>query len=163
MFSTATVDNIDVAGRIDMHGASITLIGHLTRETWGKTPPPLVMDMPDDSLIELPDDHAVVLYFEDTCGDIFLEPDGVMNQVLDNTQGRVCINEQAWLSHVIDINSKGSMMESGNWMRYQSPTVGSLQEKQVDEIRPRAVIGVFPVFTEEVRYTEHAEAYHACC
>ena len=98
MFSTATVDNIDVAGKTDMHGTSITLVGHLTRENMGKDPPPLDMDMPDESFIELPDDYAVVPYDEDTGGDIFLEPTGVMTQVLDNMQGRVCISEQAWLS-----------------------------------------------------------------
>ena len=94
-FSTATVDNIDVAGRTNMHGTSITLIAHLTRETMGKYPPPLDMDMPDDSFIEIPDNYAVVHYVEDTGGDIFLEPNGVMTQVLDNTQSRVCISEQA--------------------------------------------------------------------
>ena len=41
-------------------------------KTWGKTQPPLDMDMPDDSFIELPDDYAVVSYVEDTGGDIFL-------------------------------------------------------------------------------------------
>ena len=74
VFSTATVDNMDVAGRTDMHGTSITLIGHLTRENMEKDPPPLHMDMPDESFIELPDDYAVVSYVEDTGGDIFLNP-----------------------------------------------------------------------------------------
>ena len=73
MFSTATVDNIDVADRTDMHGTSIILIGHLTRENTGKDPPLLDMDMPDDSFIELPDDYAVVPYVEHTGRDIFLE------------------------------------------------------------------------------------------
>ena len=51
VFSTATEDNVDLAGRTDMHGTSITLIGHLTRENMGKDPPPLDMDMPDDSSV----------------------------------------------------------------------------------------------------------------
>ena len=74
MFSTATVDNINVAGRTDMHCTSIALIGHLTRENMGKDPPPLDMDMPDDSFIELPDDYAVVPYVEDTVEDISFNP-----------------------------------------------------------------------------------------
>ena len=40
----------------------------------GKDPPPLDMDMPNDSFIELPDDYEVVPYVEDTVGDIFLQP-----------------------------------------------------------------------------------------
>ena len=72
-----------------------------------------------------------------------------MTQVLDNTQGRVCIIEQAWLSRVLDINNKGK--HDGKWQLDQVPVTyaGLFSNKQVDEIRPRAVIGVFPMFTEE--------------
>ena len=115
----------------------------------GKDLPPLDMDMPDDTFIELPDDYAVVSYVEDNGVDIFLEPTGLMTQVIDNTQGRVCIIEKAWLSHVLDINNKGK--HDGKWQLDEVPVTyaGFFSNKQVDEIRPRAVIGVFPVFTEE--------------
>ena len=131
-----------------MHGTSIALIGHLTRENMGKDPPPLDMDMQDDSFIELPDDYAVVAYVEDTVGDIFLQPTQVMNKMLDNTQCGVCITEQVWLSHVLVINSKRSMMESGNWMRYKSPTLGSFQANRWMKSDPMLSLA-FPVFTEE--------------
>ena len=86
-----------------------------------------------------------------------------MNKVLDNTQGGVCINEQVWLSHVLDINSKGSMMESGNWMRYKSPTLGTFQANWWMKSDPMLSLAFSRVHRREVRYIEHAEACHACC
>ena len=45
IFPTATIDNIDVSGRNDMHGTSITLIGHLSKINTGTNPLPLTMDV----------------------------------------------------------------------------------------------------------------------
>ena len=87
---------------------------------------------------------------------------GVMTKELDNTQGRVCICEQAWFCHVLDINSKGSMVESSNWMRYQSPMLGSSQTNRWMKSYPVLSLAFSRVHRREVRYTEHAEAYHAC-
>jgi len=42
---TATTDNIDVSGRSDMHGTSITLIGHLSKDNKGSDPLPLNFDV----------------------------------------------------------------------------------------------------------------------
>ena len=139
-FSTATVDNIDVAAELTLNHPDWTF----DKGNMGKDPSPLDMDMPNDSFIELPDDYAVVPYVEDTGGDIFLEPTGVMTQVLDNMQGRVCISEQAWLSHVLDINNKGK--RDRKWQLDEIPVTYArfFSNKQGDEVRPRAVIGVFP-------------------
>ena len=50
---------------------------------------------------------------------------------------------------VLDINNKGK--HDGKWQLGEVPVTyaGFFSSKQVDEIRPRAGIGIFPVFTEE--------------
>ena len=60
VFITGTTDNIDVSGRTDMHGTSITLICHLSKDNMGVDPLPLLMDVPDDTLVDLADEYAVV-------------------------------------------------------------------------------------------------------
>ena len=68
VFSTATTDNIDVSGRTDMHGTSITLIGHLEKDNRGTDPLPLTLDVPQDTPIELSDEFAKVPFVEDFWG-----------------------------------------------------------------------------------------------
>ncbi len=55
-----------------MHGTSITLIGHLSKDNIGTDPLPLTRDVSEDTLIELADEFVVVPFVEDLGGDISL-------------------------------------------------------------------------------------------
>ena len=60
MFSKVTTDNIDVSDRTDMHGTSITLIDHFSKNNTDTDPPPLTLDVSEDTPIELSGEFAVV-------------------------------------------------------------------------------------------------------
>ena len=73
IFYTGTTDNIDESGRVEMHGTSITLIGHRTHENCGECRPKLNIDVDDGEPIMLPEDFATVPFVEDCGGDVKLE------------------------------------------------------------------------------------------
>ena len=149
IFSTATTDNIDVSGRTDMHGTSITLIGHLGKDNTGNDPLPLTLDVSEDTPIELADEFAVVPFVEDFGGDIRLAS-------IQEGGGRptkragVGVEEEAWLAHVLGISTKDKVDDK--WQLDEVPVTfaGFFSKGQEQEdVKPRAVIGVFPVFSEE--------------
>ena len=149
VFSTATTDNIDVSGRTEMHGTSITLIGHVSKGNMGIDPPTLTLDVPEDTLIELPDEFAVVPFIEDLGGDISFS-------FIPKGSGRpakiehVDVDEEAWLAHVCSISRKDKVEDK--WQLEEVPVTfaGFFSKSQErDDVKPRAVIGVFPVFSED--------------
>ena len=73
IFHTGTTDNIDESGRVEMHGTSITLIGHPTSENCGERRPQLDLNIDDEEPVMLPDEFANVPFVEDFGGDVKLE------------------------------------------------------------------------------------------
>ena len=72
IFTTGTTDNIDESGRIEMHGTSITLIGHPSSENCGESLPRLDLNADDVESVGLPDEFANVPFVEDFGGDVKL-------------------------------------------------------------------------------------------
>ena len=149
VFTVGTTDNIDVSGRVEMHGTSITLIGQLTNDNLGYDGPPLNLDVPSDTVIQLPEEFAVVPYVENISGNVKLKsiPDGEARPP-KKTSNTECI--EAWLSHVTRVHSKGVVDKQ--WQFEKVPVTFSgyfsnLQKKE--NVKPRAVVGTFPVFSEE--------------
>lgn len=109
-FHKTTTANIDVSGRNDMHGISITLIGHLTKENTGTDPLPLTLDVSEDILIEPVDEFAAVPFIEDLRACICL----ASIQGGGQPTKTVCvggIKEEAWLVHVMSITKKNEVDE----------------------------------------------------
>ena len=108
VFSTAATDNIDVSGRIEMHGTSIIPIGHVSEGNVGIDPPPLTLDVPDDTPIELPDEFAVVPFIEDLGGDISFSSIPKGSGWPANIE-HVDVDEEVWLTHVCSISRKDTV------------------------------------------------------
>ncbi|MES9879344.1 MAG: hypothetical protein ABW185_00490 [Sedimenticola sp.] len=149
VFSTATTDNIDVSGRTDMHGTSITLIGHLSKDNIGTDPLPLTLDVSEDTPIELADEFVVVPFVEDLGGDINLASIQEGGGRATRTE-HVGVEEEAWLTHVSNMSTKDKVDDK--WQLDEVPVTfaGFFSKRQErEDVNPRAVIGVFPVFSEE--------------
>ena len=71
VFVTSAVD-LDECGCFEFHGTAITLTSHVTHDNMGEDPPPLSLDVPEETTIQLPDDCAVVPYIDEYAGDITL-------------------------------------------------------------------------------------------
>ena len=132
-----------------MHGTSITLICQLTSDNLGTDGPSLDLDIPDDTSIQLPEQFAIVPYVEDVGGDCKLNPlsDGSARPVRKAWESEVI---SAWLSHVRNVFAKGKLEK--NWQLEEFPVTfsGFFSKQQPKEhVKPRAVVGTFPVFSEE--------------
>ena len=162
VFSTVTTDSIAVSGRTDMLGTSITLIGHLNKDNKGTDPLPLTLNVSEDTPIELSDEFAVVPFVEELGGDIRLssvrEGGG---RPLKNSHAAV--EEQAWLKHILDIKMNDKVDET--WGLDEVPVAFAdyfSKNQEHEDVKPRAVIGVFHVFTEEKADTLSMQK-HAMC
>ena len=148
VFTTGTTDNIDVSGREDMHGTSITMIGHISHVNGGEKPLQLDFNVDDDTPVVLPDEFADVPFVEDFGGDLRLKPIPEGDGRPAKTENLV-VEEDYWLCHV-----RGSRVkdDNGKWKLNELPMTfsGYFSKKQnTEEVNPPAVIGTFPVFTEE--------------
>ena len=105
VFHTGTTDNIDESGHIEMHGTSITLIGHPTWDNPGEKRPQLEIDTDDHEHVQLPEDFAKVPFVEDFGGDVNLKviPKGTSRPVNDNL---LFSEEESWLTHVCNSRVK---------------------------------------------------------
>ena len=72
VFVTSAVDNLDESGRCEFHGTAMTLTSHLTHDNMGEDPPPLCLDLLEESPVQLPNDYANVPYVDEYAGDINL-------------------------------------------------------------------------------------------
>ena len=146
IFTTGTTDNIDVKGRREMHGTSITLIGHVSNTNKGQAAPKIEFNTTEDVPINLPDEYAVVPFIEDFGGDLKLDPisegEGRPENVTDT-------KESDWLCHVRESRTREN---NGSWKLNETPVTFSgyfSHKQQKEEIDPPAVIGTFPIFTDE--------------
>ena len=88
VFNTSGVNNIEESGRIELHGAAISLI----HDNMGVDHSPLTLDAPEGATIQLPDDFAIVPYIDEYDGEITLSsiPNGTARPAFaDNPQARV--------------------------------------------------------------------------
>lgn len=149
VFTTGTTDNIDVSGRTEMHGTAITLINHISRENSGIDPLPITLDVPDETPIELAEEFSIVPYIEEKSGDIRFETN---NEYFEwpNTIGNPFSDHEIWLNHVKHIYHQKKIED--DWALHEVPVTfsGFFSKKQKNEnVKPKAVIGVFPVFSDE--------------
>ena len=121
VFTTRTTDNIDVSGREDMHGTSITMIGHISHVNGREKPLQLDFNVDDDTPVVLPDEFADVPFVEDFGGDLRLKPIPEGDGRPAETENLV-VEEDSWLCHVRGSRVKddnGKWTVSGNLMNSQ--------------------------------------------
>ena len=97
VFVTSAVD-LDECGCFEFHGTAITLTSHVTHDNMGEDPPPLSLDVPEETTVQLPDDYAVVPYIDEYAGDITLsslDVRSVRPTFAENPRGGT--PEEAWL------------------------------------------------------------------
>jgi len=136
---------MDESGRHEFHGTAMTLTAHATEQNPGHDPPPLTYQLPEDSGIHLPESFANVPYIDEYAGDIRLQrtPAGRPNIFVDV---EVCNQENEWLEHIhgIILDRNGALQE------LPITYFGFFSKKQpLEDIRPAANIGVFPVLPEK--------------
>lgn len=146
VFTTGGVDNIDESGRVEFHGTAITLTNHPTVDKMGVEPPPLSLDDLGDTTITLPEDFSVVPYIDEYAGDVTLPamPDGTVQSICSSNP-RAAVPEQGWLEHVHKILGE----DDGKLSEVPVTYSGFFSHSQDDNVRPRATVGVFPVFYEK--------------
>lgn len=147
VFTTGGVDNIDESGRIELHGTAISLTNHLTHGNMGVDPPPLTFDFPEGAAIHLPDYYAIVPYIDEHAGEIALSsiPNGTARPALIENV-KVTEHEDTWLRHINQVFIK----DDGHIQEIPVTYSGFLSHNQsVEDIRPRATVGVFPIFYEK--------------
>ena len=91
-------------GLSSMAGTAITLTSHVTHDNMGEDPPPLSLDVPEETTIQLPDDCAVVPYIDEYAGDITLSSMDVRSvspTFAENPRGGK--PEEAWLKHLYTV------------------------------------------------------------
>ena len=148
VFTTGTTDNIDESGRIEMHGTSITLIGHPSSAKSGEKRPLLDLNVDDNEPVMLPEDFANVPFVEDFGGDVKLEPIPSGAGTPAN-EAQTLSPEESWLTHFRQSRVKD---DDSKWTLGKIPVTfsGYFSNKQKqEEVKPRAIIGTVPVFTEE--------------
>ena len=146
VFTTGGVDNIDESGRVELHGTAISLTNHLTHDNMGVDPPPLTLSDTDDTSIKLPDDFSSAPYVDEYAGEITLTPipDGAASPVFAENP-RAGIPEKGWLNHLNKV-----LMEKDGVLQDMPVTYsGFFSHNQSESVRPKAVVGVFPVFYEK--------------
>ena len=113
----------------------------------GEDPPPLSLDVPEETTIQLPDDCAVVPYIDEYAGDITLsslDVRSVRPTFADNF--RAGTPEEAWLKHLYIV-----VFQEGGELQ-EMPVIYSgvfSYVQRAEEVRPRATVGIFPVFYEK--------------
>ena len=145
VFVTSATDNLDESGRFEFHGTAITLTSHPTRENMGHDPPPLKLDIPEGSTIHIPDDFANVPHVDELAGDITLTP--IPNGTARPHQDvHSLFSEESWLSHLYKV-----VVENGGQLQNIPVTYSGFfsHNQHVENIRPRATVGIFPIFYEK--------------
>ena len=147
VFVTSAVDNLDESGRYEFHGTAMTLTSHPTQDNMGEDPPPLDYNVPEGTSVELPADFEFVPYLDECAGDITLSPSGIgtiqPSFPDDYING---VNDEAWLKHVhkVLVEKQGGLQDIPvTYSGFFSHCQGS------NNVRPRATVGVFPVFYEK--------------
>ena len=143
---TSAVDNLDESGRCDFQGTAMTLTTHVTHDNMGEDPPPLSLDDSEEHPIQLPDAYAVVPYTDEYTGDVTLSPTekSAMPTFTENPQSG--IPEEAWLKHTYTVLFE----ERGELQKMPVTYSGFFSYgQQEQDVRPRATVGIFPVFYEK--------------
>ena len=122
-FTTATVDNIDVSGRHDMHGTSITLIMHKSKDNFGTPSAPLCLDINEDTPIELPEEFATVPYVQEAGFDLTLQSTDETDSFMVSNVTHSSVEENHWLQHVREIFDNGE--DDGKWALGEIPVTFS--------------------------------------
>ena len=114
VFTTATVHNLDVSGRSDMHGTSITLIIHKSKDNMVTLRTRLSLDASEDTPIELGEELSSVPYVHELADDSTLQCIAYTNILSGaNNMSNMLVKEFHWHQHVRNIFSNGQ--EYGQW------------------------------------------------
>ena len=113
----------------------------------GVNPPPLTLTAAETAAIKLPPDFENVPYVDEYAGDVSLSaiPNGTARPTLA-ANIRAGVTDEAWLNHIQKVLHEYDGELQDTPVTYS----GFLSHHQhVEDVRPRATIGVFPIFYDK--------------
>ena len=99
------MDNLYESGRYEFHDTALRMISHLTHDNKGEDPPSLSLELPEGTVIQLPDNYAIVPHIDQYAGDITLSSIGRgagRPTFTENHQTRV--PEEAWPTNLYKVS-----------------------------------------------------------
>ena len=162
MFTTGTTDNIDVSGRNEMHGTSITMIGHVTNDNPGEKRPKLDLKIEDEAPLTLPEEYINVPFIED-CGDEFRLKSIPEGKGSSSACKNISTEENSWLCHVRNSRKKD---ENDKWQLPATPvTFSGYFSKKTKQRKCQSTVynrNFSSIYRGKGRFIKYAKACHDC-